>query len=364
MDTRSDDAPAGHGSLAHGLARSEAAERLDALLRTADEAFFEVRLDDRSISWSPGIRLLLGRGPEHVGGRLESWQVLVHPDDLGPTITSGHEAVARGANSWSGEFRMARADGSYAPVRIRAYVLRDGGRPAWVVGALTDLSAIRTLEEELEAAIAELGEEVERERLERVRVELLMRASTSEALGEWDLGTDAILWSPNVQDVLGYPPSEMATMSDVIRHSAGGEAEHAAAEAQRRVAEGEPGWSGRFAWILPSGERVTVEVNSHVLRDPSGRPERLIGSIRTLPERVEAAAAPLPATALTDRQREVLRLIRRGRTNKEIAELFGISEQGAKTLVSRLLRKFGVANRAALAAMPPTDAPPKEPAAG
>lgn len=358
MDARSHKAPASPNVLAHGLARSEAAERLDALLRTADEAFYEVRLSEGTISWSPGIQLLLGHDPLRVGDRLEPWQSLVHPDDLAALIESGHQALARGGSSWSGEFRMARDDGSYAPVRVRAYVLREADRPAWVVGALSDLSAVRTLEEELEAATAELGDEVERERRERARAELLMRSSMSEALGEWDLETNAMLWSPNVQEVLGYPASEMATMDDVLQHSVRGDAERAAAEARLRVVAGGPGWAGRFSWTLPSGEQVTAEVNSYVMRDPSGRPERLIGSVRTVPERVELPAASPPAAALTDRQREVLRLIRLGRTNKEIAELFGISEQGAKTLVSRLLRKFGVSNRAALAAMPPTEEPP------
>jgi DNA-binding NarL/FixJ family response regulator len=56
---------------------------------------------------------------------------------------------------------------------------------------------------------------------------------------------------------------------------------------------------------------------------------------------------PTPASvdALTEREREVLRLIARGLTNKEIAEQLVISELTAKTHVSRILTKLDLVNR-------------------
>ena len=48
---------------------------------------------------------------------------------------------------------------------------------------------------------------------------------------------------------------------------------------------------------------------------------------------------------LTERQREVLRLIERGHTNSEIAERLGISLQGVKWHVRELLGKYAVENR-------------------
>lgn len=48
---------------------------------------------------------------------------------------------------------------------------------------------------------------------------------------------------------------------------------------------------------------------------------------------------------LTDRQREILRLIAAGKTNGEIAERLGISLDGAKYHVSEIIAKLGVASR-------------------
>jgi DNA-binding NarL/FixJ family response regulator len=63
-------------------------------------------------------------------------------------------------------------------------------------------------------------------------------------------------------------------------------------------------------------------------------------------------AEPLPALAeLTDRERQVTRLVARGLTNGEIAGRLLISPLTAKTHVSNVLRKLGCRDRAALVAL-------------
>jgi DNA-binding CsgD family transcriptional regulator len=51
---------------------------------------------------------------------------------------------------------------------------------------------------------------------------------------------------------------------------------------------------------------------------------------------------------LTARQLEVLHFVARGHSNKAIAVQLGVSENGVKAHIARLLLKFGVPNRAAL----------------
>jgi DNA-binding NarL/FixJ family response regulator len=52
-----------------------------------------------------------------------------------------------------------------------------------------------------------------------------------------------------------------------------------------------------------------------------------------------------PLAALTEREREVLMLVARGQANKEIGRALGISERTARTHVSNILGKLGMASR-------------------
>lgn len=57
----------------------------------------------------------------------------------------------------------------------------------------------------------------------------------------------------------------------------------------------------------------------------------------------------LRSPRLTKREQEVLNCLRGGQSNKEVAQLLGVTEQSVKVYVSNLLRKTGATNRHELA---------------
>ena len=90
-------------------------------------------------------------------------------------------------------------------------------------------------------------------------------------------------------------------------------------------------------------ESVRVVARGDALLAPSVT-RRLIERFAAQP----ASAAPLSGDlrTLTDREREVLREVARGRSNREIASVLVIAEQTVKTHVSRVLGKLGLRDRA------------------
>jgi DNA-binding NarL/FixJ family response regulator len=66
---------------------------------------------------------------------------------------------------------------------------------------------------------------------------------------------------------------------------------------------------------------------------------------RSLVASLRAPRPQDPAAELTDREREILRLVAAGKPNKEIAAELVISERTARTHVSNILRKLGLASR-------------------
>ena len=82
--------------------------------------------------------------------------------------------------------------------------------------------------------------------------------------------------------------------------------------------------------------------------------ERLVESIRAVraggralaPEFAKSAQAAEPATELTPRQLEVLKLLSKGLTNKDIARHFDISVNGVKRHLEHLFERLGVSTRA------------------
>jgi DNA-binding NarL/FixJ family response regulator len=67
--------------------------------------------------------------------------------------------------------------------------------------------------------------------------------------------------------------------------------------------------------------------------------------------RPDPASTPDSLAGLTDREREITRLVAEGLTNSEIAGRLVISPLTAKTHVSNVLRKLGCRDRAALVAL-------------
>ncbi|GHO89707.1 response regulator transcription factor [Dictyobacter formicarum] len=141
-------------------------------------------------------------------------------------------------------------------------------------------------------------------------------------------------------------------------------------EACREIRSQYPQVSVLMITSYPDDEAVTASIlagaSGYLLKNVSRiellKAVRLVASGQSLlkPETTRKAIArmtnmashsgPTPGDDLTDREREVLALVARGYTNKQIAEALYLSEKTARNHVSHILEKLGLSRRSEAAA--------------
>ena len=128
------------------LMRSEERFRLSA--RATKDALWDWDLATNRVWRSDMFYVLFGK-TDVDDETFEGWQYRVHPEDLERVATHVFAAMQSGAESWEEHYRFLRADGTFAHLRDRAYVVRDEhGKPLRLLGAMSDASAAYEAEQQ------------------------------------------------------------------------------------------------------------------------------------------------------------------------------------------------------------------------
>ena len=134
-------------------------ERFRTVAKATRETIWDCNLADGSVWWNEGITEMFGH--EAPGETSEWWMAHVHPEDRERVSRGIDSALASDRSYWSDEYRFLRADGSTAIVEDRGFMVFDaGGRPARMVGAMSDVTERRLAQRRLEATVAEATAEL------------------------------------------------------------------------------------------------------------------------------------------------------------------------------------------------------------
>jgi PAS domain S-box-containing protein len=177
----------------------ESEERFRIVGRATNDAVWDWDLVTDALSWGEGFTQLFGYQPDQIEPGIESWYAGIHPEDK-DRVLSGIEGVIRGGGRrWSDEYRFRRADGSYASIFDRGYVIHDdAGKPVRMIGAMMDITERHRAEEALRAS---------EERFRRI-------VETAEE-GIWvsDGENKTTFANKKMANMLGYTQEEMTGMS-------------------------------------------------------------------------------------------------------------------------------------------------------
>jgi diguanylate cyclase (GGDEF)-like protein/PAS domain S-box-containing protein len=118
--------------------------------RATQDAIWDLDVATGEIAWSENSPEVFGYSEAEWQSSLDWWADHVHPDDRDRVEASLDRAMTAGESDWAEEYRFLRADGTYAMVVDRGYLVRsDDGSPERMVGAIQDMTDKRLAEQEL-----------------------------------------------------------------------------------------------------------------------------------------------------------------------------------------------------------------------
>jgi PAS domain S-box-containing protein len=126
-------------------------ERFQILARATTDAVWDWDLLTDQVWWNENVQILFGYSPEQIITNNHWWCEHIHPDERERIVAEIHAVIDSGQQFWSNEYRFCRADGSYAYIFDRGYVVHDStGKPVRMIGAMMDISDRKRVQEELQ----------------------------------------------------------------------------------------------------------------------------------------------------------------------------------------------------------------------
>ena len=121
------------------LRKSE--ERFQLAARATNDVLWDWDIQTDQIWLNESSRTIFGYSPDNIEDKFELWLNGIHPEDIEAVRQSIYQFLDGDEQVWTGEYRFARADGSFATIVDRRILLRDERRkPLRMLGSMRDIS--------------------------------------------------------------------------------------------------------------------------------------------------------------------------------------------------------------------------------
>ncbi|MGB7377819.1 MAG: PAS domain-containing protein [Rivularia sp. (in: cyanobacteria)] len=126
-------------------------QRFQILARATNDAVWDWNLLTNKMWWNDSVQTLFGYSAQSVERNTDWWHERIHPEDRRRIVADIQAVVESAQPFWANEYRFRRADGSYAHIFDRGYVVRDDAeeKPVRMIGAMMDITERKRVQEQL-----------------------------------------------------------------------------------------------------------------------------------------------------------------------------------------------------------------------
>jgi PAS domain S-box-containing protein len=128
----------------------ESETRFQLVTRATNDVVYDWNMQTNAVWRNENFNSAFGYTDEASQSNSNFWFSLLHPNDSERIGASFSETLESNGHFWTGEYRFKRADGSYADILDRGYIVRDGeGNPIRMIGAMMDITERKLAEQRL-----------------------------------------------------------------------------------------------------------------------------------------------------------------------------------------------------------------------
>jgi PAS domain S-box-containing protein len=139
------------------LSLEESNKRYEFVTQATSDAIWDWDIAMGTLYLGEGFEKIFGHNIEELPAGLICWQQFIHPDDAKYILTSLANICASSDTNWKEEYRYQKADGTFADVVDRGFVIRDKDNIAIrMVGAMHDISERKRGLQEMKQVTADL----------------------------------------------------------------------------------------------------------------------------------------------------------------------------------------------------------------
>lgn len=122
-------------------------ERYRYVSKATSDAIWDYDLASGSLLWGDGFLKIFGYSGDMLHSNIQTWISRIHPDDARRVEERLNAFLSSGETNWRDDYKFLKADGNYAHVVDKGFVIRDiGGSPVRMIGAKQDIT-VRKKEE-------------------------------------------------------------------------------------------------------------------------------------------------------------------------------------------------------------------------